>query len=58
MFKEPMLREFFRICKNVDCSGADVMDCSIDLFDLIIGKGVTVLFRMNFGMVQNFIAEW
>lgn len=57
MFEKPVFGEFLGICEDIDGSSADIVDCGVELFNLILRQCVAVLFWMNFGVVEDLIAR-
>ena len=55
MFEEPSFGELAGVGQCVDGEGADVVEGGVKLRDLHRGEGVAVLFRMDFGVIEDFV---
>ena len=56
MLEEPLFGELAGVGEQFDGEAADVVDGFVELGDLGGGEGVAVLFRVDLGVVEDFVA--
>jgi hypothetical protein len=57
MVEDPIIGKFVRISKFIDSCLTDVSDRFVQLVDLLVVELVTILLRVQLGLVENLIAD-